>query len=73
MALTQVDEVVSVHGLKLHYRETREAREPGLGSGGVPVIALHGHPGTAATWDGVAGAICAQGDGTDETGHSSGR
>jgi pimeloyl-ACP methyl ester carboxylesterase len=23
------------------------------------VLALHGHPGTAATWDGVAGAICA--------------
>jgi esterase len=56
MTLTRVDQVVSVHGLKLHYRETRESD-----GGGVPVLALHGHPGTAATWDGVAEAICAAG------------
>jgi esterase len=60
MTLTQADQVVSVHGLKLHYRETRETSESG-GAGGVPILALHGHPGTAATWDGVAGAICAGG------------
>ena len=67
MTPTQVDQVVSVHGLKLHYRETRVR----LGSVGVPVVALHGHPGTAATWDGVAGAICAQGDGVDGSAGSS--
>jgi esterase len=56
MALTQVDLGVSVRGLRLHYRETRET---GTGVGAVPVLALHGHPGTAATWDVVARAICA--------------
>ena len=55
MMLTRVDQVASVHGLKLHYRETRES------GGGIPIVALHGHPGTAATWDGVAEAICASG------------
>ena len=59
MTLTQVDRTVSVRGLELHCRET--------GSGDVPVIALHGHPGTAATWDGVATAICG-----DETGDVTG-
>ena len=54
MTLTQVDRTVSVRGLELHCRET--------GSGDVPVIALHGHPGTAATWDGVATAICGTGN-----------
>lgn len=70
MTLTRVDQVVSVRGLELHYRETRDTREtwdtrdtpdtrPGQGGAGIPVIALHGHPGTAATWDAVAGPICA--------------
>ena len=54
MALTQLDRTVSVRGLTLHYRET--------GVGALPIVALHGHPATAATWDAVAGAICAAGD-----------
>ena len=60
---TQLDRGVSVHGLALRYRETS------VGGGGVPVIALHGHPGTAATWDAVAPGICAateDGDGEAE-------
>ena len=64
MTLTRVDQVVSVRGLKLHYRETRDT-QAGPNSVGIPVIALHGHPGTAATWDAVAGPICAPGDGAD--------
>jgi pimeloyl-ACP methyl ester carboxylesterase len=70
MTLTQVDRVVSVHGLKLHYRETRETSESAVGRG-VPVVALHGHPGTAATWDAVAGALCAGGDGARGDGRAS--
>jgi esterase len=65
--MTQVDRCVSVHGLKLHYRQTGIGSA--VGGAGVPVIALHGHPGTAATWDGVAEAICANGDDGDAAGN----
>jgi pimeloyl-ACP methyl ester carboxylesterase len=63
MALTRLDRTASVRGLCLHYRET--------GAGGLPIVALHGHPGSAATWDEVAGAICAA-EGTRETGRAGG-
>ena len=58
MTLTRPDRTASVRGLSLHYRET--------GAGDLPIVALHGHPGSAATWDEVAGAICSA-DGTPET------
>lgn len=48
------DKSVEVGGLHLHYRETGPAA-------GLPVIALHGHPGSANTWDEVAAGVCAAG------------
>lgn len=38
---------IQVNGATLHYREAGAPT-------GIPVVALHGHPGTAATWDTVA-------------------
>ncbi|MBR7832687.1 alpha/beta hydrolase [Actinospica durhamensis] len=55
MTFEPVDRSVQVGGLALHYRETGPAA-------GLPVVALHGHPGSAATWDGVAAGVCAAGD-----------
>lgn len=46
-----VDRSVLVDGVRLHYRET------GADSG-LPLLALHGHPGSAATWDAVATELC---------------
>lgn len=45
-----VDRSAVVDGLKLHYRETGPADGPAL-------IAVHGHPSTAHTWDGTAAAL----------------
>ena len=50
-----IDRTVIVDGVTLHYRETGSAS-------GVPVVALHGHPGTAATWDETAVGVCGAGD-----------
>lgn len=48
------DRYVDVGGLKLHYRESGSPD-------GVPVVALHGHPSTASTWDGLASGLTASG------------
>jgi pimeloyl-ACP methyl ester carboxylesterase len=55
MTLEPLDRTIDIGGLALHYRET------GAGSG-LPVVALHGHPGTASTWDEVAVGVCGAGD-----------
>jgi len=55
VAFEAVDQVVAVDGLPLHYRETGP-------SSGLPVVALHGHPGSAETWDAVAAGVCDAGD-----------
>jgi pimeloyl-ACP methyl ester carboxylesterase len=44
------DRHAAVNGLKLHYRETGPADGPAL-------IAIHGHPSTAHTWDSTATAL----------------
>jgi pimeloyl-ACP methyl ester carboxylesterase len=50
MKCEQLDQTVSANGISLHYRETGPPS-------GVPVIALHGHPGTASVWDETAREI----------------
>ena len=50
MKCEQLDKTVFGNGISLHYRETGP---PSV----VPVIALHGHPGTASVWDEVAREI----------------
>ena len=50
MKCEQLDKTVFGNGISLHYRETGPPS-------GVPVIALHGHPGTASVWDEVAREI----------------
>ncbi|MEY9926672.1 pimeloyl-ACP methyl ester carboxylesterase [Catenulispora sp. GP43] len=45
-----VDQIADVNGLSLHYRETGPAD-------GTPLIAVHGHPGTAHVWDATAAAL----------------
>ncbi len=54
MAFEHVDRTVDLPGLTLHYRETGPAS-------GLAVVALHGHPGSAATWDAVAAQLAAAG------------
>lgn len=49
-----VDRIVSAGDVSLHYRETGEPD-------GLPVVAVHGHPGTAAGWDEAAALVCAAG------------
>ncbi|WP_034270267.1 alpha/beta fold hydrolase [Actinospica robiniae] len=56
MTFEAVDRVVRIGGSTLlHYRETGPAS-------GLPVVALHGHPGSAETWDAVAAGVCDAGD-----------
>ena len=50
MKCEQLDQTVFAKRISLHYRETGSLS-------GVPVIALHGHPGTASIWDDVAREI----------------
>ncbi|HEX4789122.1 MAG TPA: alpha/beta hydrolase [Actinospica sp.] len=52
MELATVDRTATVDGQTRHYRETGPA-------GASPIIALHGHPGTAETWDETARGLCA--------------
>lgn len=51
MTFEPVDRTADVGGLTLRYRETGPAD-------GLPVVALHGHPGSAETWDAVAVGLC---------------
>jgi esterase len=55
MRFAPADRSVDLGGLSLHYRETGPAS-------GLPVLALHGHPGSASTWDTAATAVCDAGD-----------
>lgn len=51
MTFEVVDALADIGRVSLHYRETGPAD-------GLPVVTLHGHPGSAETWDAVAAALC---------------
>ena len=53
---------VQVNGVTLHYLEAGSPT-------GIPLVALHGHPGTAATWDDVADELCRTGHSGDSGGY----
>lgn len=55
MTFEAVDMVADIGRVSLHYRETGPAD-------GLPVVALHGHPGSAETWDAAAEGVCDTGD-----------
>jgi pimeloyl-ACP methyl ester carboxylesterase len=72
MQFETIDRTADVRGRSLHYRETRpldaasaEAAREGASSNvesptsAPPVIALHGHPRTAESWDMAAPGLCA--------------
>lgn len=53
MGFETVERSVRVDGRSLRYRETGPAA-------GLPIVALHGHPSDAATWDEAARGLCAE-------------